>query len=124
MKQDIINCNGKGIRGIVGQNFCDGKYEIREFIDRGSFGAVFLVLDGNKRMALKFTEDAEILANEISVIKSIRHGLKERQSDYIPEVVDWGVLILNNFSSKSDEPGGALIKLMKYYIMPLYGYTL
>ena len=36
-----------------------------------------------------------------------------------------GVLILNNFSQKkSDEPAGALLKIMKYYIMPLYGMTL
>ena len=47
MKQDIIDCDGKGIKGVIGQKFCDGKYEIRKFMDRGSFGAVFLVFDGN-----------------------------------------------------------------------------
>ena len=61
----------------MGQKICDGKYEIREFIDRGSFGALFVVRDdGNKRRALKLTEDGN-LANEIRVIKSIRNRLDE-----------------------------------------------
>ena len=48
-------------------------------MDRGSYGSIFLVIDSRskKRRALKLTEDADNLANEIRVIKRIRNVLKE-----------------------------------------------
>ena len=75
-------------------------------------------------LCVKFSEDYKILAKEIQTLKKFSKILECKFSKpkhkYICQLIDYGMLVLYNFSPDSEKNDQNNNKVAGYFIMPKY----
>ena len=92
MRAQIIDCDFKAWKGLEGVCI-KRKYIITKYIDSGSYGDIFECFEIDKpktRLAVKFSENVAVLAQELRVVKS----LQEFRSSGIVKLIDFTAVVL------------------------------
>jgi serine/threonine-protein kinase len=105
MNTEVFECNNKGFSALTGE-LLKSKYRIGKFLASGENGHVFEVEGG---MVAKFSLETREIAREIKITKT----LQTKKCKNVAKIVDYGILILENFDQKKRVTCG-------YYIMPKY----
>lgn len=73
MRAQIIDCNFKAWKALEGVCL-KRRYIVTKYIDSGSYGDIFECFDinePNKKLAVKFSENIAVLAQELRIIKTL-----------------------------------------------------
>lgn len=109
------------IQGTLEGSVIKQRFQIARLIDCGSFGKVYKCVDllqKNKPLVIKITEDYRQFGQEINAMKKVFSKQSSRKTNFsTPEVVDYGMILFTANKDKEEE-------LLSYMVMPRYGQNL
>ena len=115
MRTQIIDCKFKAWKGLEGVCL-KKKYIVTSYIDSGSYGDIFECFNidyPNEKLAVKFSENIAVLAQELRIVKK----LQEYRHKGIVKLIDFTAVVLENFSETQSSED---LSVWGCYIMPYY----